>query len=272
MYLLDLPSLALEKIAKHLPTKDLASCMMTCTTLHTLLRPRQSAMVCAQSKGRKWVLRACSRALFADVASRYKTGVENFEFPAPVHNWEPPLELGQIAAQNFPGHVRVCTYRKTLNGITHMDSILTRPGIFFYMYRLAHARGFGTIVRMLEEIWERAVSAIPGAKPVVDLGGTFQIIRASEMPDFSFRPLQFFASPNFFPGPVPLSHLCGGNSDLSEVGRFLAKAATTMLGPEGLAVLFYLGFLHQLHPPVDRHMDNSQFGALFKGMLDLTSQ
>lgn len=44
--LLGLPDVLLEKIGKTLSPDDLSGTMQTCTTLHTLLRPRQTAMVC----------------------------------------------------------------------------------------------------------------------------------------------------------------------------------------------------------------------------------
>lgn len=43
--LLDMPELVLVKVSKLLRPSDLASTMQTCTALHSMLRPRLTAMV-----------------------------------------------------------------------------------------------------------------------------------------------------------------------------------------------------------------------------------
>lgn len=45
LLLLDLPALVLEEVAKQLTQPELASCMQTCTTLNSMLRPHMTALV-----------------------------------------------------------------------------------------------------------------------------------------------------------------------------------------------------------------------------------
>lgn len=229
----------------------------------------------ARSLDRKWVLRACSRALFEDVATRYQAGVENFEFPG-GQAWEPQVELGRFAAQNFRGHVRVSTQRKTSTVPSLYEDIVVRPGSFFYLYRLAYFRNFCMVVRILEKIWERAVSWLPGADPMRDLGQTFQTLKTSETPNFSFRPFEQFANSSFYLGPVSEMQLSKGAIDDFEkhhtIRKYVAQAAVGLLGPEGLAVLYFVSFVDKVHTIVFINYGKAHFKYLFKGMLDLEEQ
>lgn len=270
--LLDLPDLALERIAAHLQPADLASCMMCCTTLRALLRRQQSAMVHARSLGRKWVLRACGRALFADVAAWYHDGVVNFEFPAGLaHDLESKLEVGRCAAQNYQGHIQKCA--KTIADTRYPPNERPprppmSPGSFFYLYRLAESRGFNTVLRILERVWRQAVS-VPGLQGAeVDLEKAFQTVRASEKPIFRFKPSENFADSSFYPGPVQESDLGVGDPDSRAVLiRSLSKAAASLLGPEVLAVMFYVYLLKYVFHPQLRVC--GPIRELFKGVLEL---
>lgn len=252
--------------------------MLSCTTLHVLLRPQQSAMVRTRSMGRKWVLRACGRALFADIAARYMAGVENFDFPGPALVWEPRRGLGLFAAQRFSGHVRVCLYSKRrARSVSYREGVLIRPGCFLYLYRLAESRGFDAVVHVLEEIWARAGSILEDADPTTHTKTIFRTFRAStEIPIFSYQPLEDFPDLSFYPNS--LSGLLMGVPgayfrDDSALRKMLAKG-TGLLGPELLAVLYYLCFLNFLHSPSQHncpHLTASLPGA-FDGMLDLQQQ
>lgn len=161
--LMDLPDLALERIATHLLAPDLANCMACCTTLNTLLRPRLTAMVRARSLGRKWVLRACGRALYADVASRYKAGIGRFEYSGPITNWADCCALGRFLAENAERQFRFCEGEKTFKG-TRRNRYLNLP-CFFYVCNLANSRGFDQVLGVLRQAWDRAVLREQRARP-----------------------------------------------------------------------------------------------------------
>lgn len=189
--LLDLPALVLEEIAKHLPPRDLASCMLCCTTLRNLLHPRQSAVIRARSLGRRWVLRACSRALFNDVAMRVATGIDAFEGSETVPNWVPWTARALIAHSltTFRAWPRV----KNVFDASNSESFYLGP--FFYVCRLAQSRGFNIIVGSLERVWKQAVVQTYGAGYMCPA----TVFQAAEMPDLDFTPFEEFGN-RFFPG------------------------------------------------------------------------
>lgn len=226
------------------------------------------------------MLRACGFALFPEVASRYKAGVANFEISdlgvaastILAQNWESLRDLGLLAAQNYPNHVKVCAHRKTLSVPPMYVVSLTHPRCFFYLYRLADSRGFDSIVRVLERVWERAVSGLSEADLDLNFEKTFENIRASEKPDFSYRPFQYFPGQNIYPGPVTITQLGVDGNYGSQQGlrQGLSRAVLGLFSAKLAAVLYYLYFVQAVHNQFYLDLSHSSFRNMFRGMLDLS--
>lgn len=77
--MLDLPTHVLEEITKQLWPRDLFSCMLSCRTLNTMLRPRLAILVRTRHLGRKWALRASGRALFRELGQIWEAGRIKFD-------------------------------------------------------------------------------------------------------------------------------------------------------------------------------------------------
>lgn len=244
--LLELPDLALQHIASHLPPADLANCMLSCTTLHVLLRPRLGAMVRARSMGCRWALRACGRAIFADVGRHYKAGLVGPEIPGglPV-DWEARCALGQWVAANGPSQSRLCA---DLKG--EMKSVSSRKMIAFsnfaYVISLSQSRGFVRLSSVLEMVLERTTGCARTG-PGWDM---LQQLRVLEAPDFSFRLFTtYIVCLKFFPGPELLWAKSGSVYNLEMLAR-LSENAIDLLGVEVLHALFFMDFVEMMHFPL----------------------
>lgn len=244
-FLLDLPELALVEIAKHLPTRDVASCMMSCATLRELLQPRLNAMVSARHMGRKWVLRACNRALFKDVAKRVAVGVAQFEGPETIPNWEKWTAALWGATEHGPELFREWTRLKALCQ-SPISTDIVDLNLFFYHCRLAESRGFSFTVGILERVWERAVSMVsidsaPGFSRK-HWGAVFDALRVAESPDLGFVPFEDFAGDQFFPGPLELGCSSLRVADVAKVEVCLFKVAVDIWPSEMMC--FFVAALH----------------------------
>lgn len=157
--LLDLPDLALDNITKHLGPRDLASCMHSCTRLNVLLQPRLSALVNARHKGRKWVLRACGRALFRAVAGRWEAGDMRFQSvlsnPPAEHEEYQGLQraMAQRAFQSID-LVRRTWARRKAHGCRSRDgsrNVVLCLQDLVYLCNLAESKGYSSIVKLLDD-------------------------------------------------------------------------------------------------------------------------
>lgn len=255
------------KIATHLTPVDLNSCMLSCTTLRTLLRPRQSAMVHARHLGKKWVLRACGHALFADIAARYEAGVANFVYPGPVEHWRPLLELGLRVAGEGPrlfsasARLKVKALRVVVR--SRDDDEELHPGCLFYLGALAESLGFGSVGRVLAMVWHRGSDEL---HRVFEKGAMDELLKDVlnfEIPEFNFQPMEMFAGGNFFPEDAFLKELfklelsvrdaSGHNFRGEDCKRLLRKqlgnASRDLLSAELRTTLFYVKFLQKIHYP-----------------------
>lgn len=157
--LLDLPDLALVKIAKHLSPPDLASCMQTCSRLNSLFRPQMSAIVSARHLGRKWVLRACGRALFRAVTQLFESGKLNVFSEDPDDSiligeaQQEDLEMQRILAkkleQGWEVVTRIWLSWKAQRGDRPDDCSAFMEDIVF-LCNLAESKGFNAAVVHLE--------------------------------------------------------------------------------------------------------------------------
>ena len=257
--LLDLPDLALERIALHLPPSDMANLMLCCAPLCALLRPRMSATVRAKSLGRRWALRATGRALFADAARRYSAWVaasdDDFDrLPHEFHLQDfEARALGVWVSENCLRHVRQCTHFKAAlaSNAPSLEAVPVRAGSFFYLRALAKSRGFVKIFGMLERVWERAIIGLD--KTSWDWGAyeVFRMFIDSETPNFDFRRMIGAYGPSFFPGSAAqimyMNNTRFGGGGEPYMG--LAVAASDFLGAEVLSTLFFLDLAEALHRP-----------------------
>lgn len=197
---MDLPDLALERIAAHLPLSDLASCMMCCATLHKLLRPQQTAMVRACRLGKKWVLRACGRSLITNVASRHKAGIAGFKYPGRAQNWDACCACVIHLAGNFQRHFLVAEHSKVLAVRDTSGTSLSLEG-FFYLCALAESCGFRIIVRNLQEVWHRVVCGLFTEEEIKQgLEWPFHKFRnIATRSDLAFQPASPFSISQFLP-------------------------------------------------------------------------
>lgn len=247
-YLLDLPELVLEKISKHLSLRDLASCMMTCTTLRVLLRPRLNAMISARHFGRKWVLRACGCALFADVTRRVAAGVANFEGPELIPKWD----AWTAALRGVTGHGPELFkewIRLKATCPAPLSTDMVDLNLYFYLCRLAESRGFGFTARILERVWERTVATVPVVGfPRNQWSTVFEALRVAEASDLGFQPFGDFAGSQFFPGPLDLSFVLGP-VEKTEVEVHLFRVSVDLLNSEMMCLLWLLFILTCINTP-----------------------
>lgn len=255
--LLDLPDLAMECIAQNLSLLDLASCMLCCRTLHTLLRPRQTTLVRARSLGSRWVLRACGRALFSDLASRYKAGMANFEYhESSAHLFYDRCVLGQHVAENGQRHFQTIVRMKASAGFPGPQQsqwpLISASDLswFFYVSTLAVFRGFRRIAGVMEKAWEQAVLPEEQESFGYDVPWSYQRRKAIQERFLVFRPTKCFPMPFF-------SELyCGGAASNQHLkfGRDLRvrleKAVRNCLGAEALSTVYYVIFLQTLYNPL----------------------
>lgn len=282
--LLDLPDLALESIAENLPLPDIASCMMCCTLLRTLLQPRLSAMVRARSLGRRWVLRACGHALFADVAARYKAEVVGFEYEGPdATHWNACRTLGRHVAETGERQSRMCVRIKSL--ISHFFegieavSLYIDLGCFVYLFKLAESRGFNGVVKMLEKVWERMVLGPRRGDPRWDLEWAVQELTwETGKPDFAFRPGVELASNGYFrPREEFWNDVDALGDDEGSLGTVklrtrLVIAAKDLLRPELLSTIFFTTFMQRIYSPRSNGQLAEVWTPLFEMVLDLRLQ
>lgn len=271
-HLLDLPDLALEHIFSNLLPSDLASCMMCCTTLRTLLRPRQSAMVRAHSLGRKWVLRACGRSLFADVAARFEAGVASFDGIPPPH-FQAWVNLGRLGTGNGQKVQSIWARNKFDTAM----SVIVRDTVhicsFFYLCGLVKVRGFMAILDLLERSWDQAVFGMMDEEiePLGVLlkgwnwdGEIFgEIRRVVNSTDFSLQPFAEFAGFRCFLGRITDAHILDRCDWLSRpsfrqrVWFEVCKSTIDLQSCEFLSTLWLVNFL--AHISQDKFRDE---GAL----------
>lgn len=234
---------------------DLASCMMCCTALGTLLRPRMSAIVRARSLGRRWVLRACGRALFRDLAEQYRAGVVNFEYPGPdAQHWDACRKLGLHVAGTGPRQVKasVCVkaffdeFRDLSNtrGFSYMNI-----SCFLNLCMLAEARGYSRVMGSLEIVWDRAVLGLRKKHPGSKIDLPFREFLNFGFRDFSFQPLKGWNGPRkFLPGASPWIALDQvGLGSYGHLGYGLIQAAVTLLAPELLSTMVFIILVHGMH-------------------------
>lgn len=155
--LLDLPELALHEIGRHLSQADLAQCMQTCSMVNALFRPQLSALVSARHLGRKWVLRACGRALFRAVGERWEAGEMKLDSVGRLvedHHLEEQRQkeqrvLARRAAQSGM-EIRGAWARWKAYGIVQPVT-----GIYIddlaYLSNLAEYKNFSTVVDLLDQ-------------------------------------------------------------------------------------------------------------------------
>lgn len=245
--------------------------MLCCATLRTLLRHRQTLLVRARHLGKKWVLRACGRALFSEVARHFEAGVAHFVFPGPAENWEPFLELARRVAGDGPRLFRDSTrlIRACANPDPPLPDEEIHPGCLFYLGTLAESRGFKIVAGIFATVWHRGSVAF---WRVVRRGEMDRLLKAahaylnlnSTAPDFGFRPMEMFAGDSFFPEEAFLAEV----QKLDPMGfsgqeghpllpdecqallRFgLGNVARDLLGAELRTTVFFVKFLQKVHYP-----------------------
>lgn len=273
--LLDLPDLALEHIAANLSPPDLASCMMCCSTLRMLLRPRQSAMVCAQSLGKKWVLRALGRAIFADLAARYEAGNAGSDLSGTAQNWEACRAYGQHVAATGERQFRVSMLHKASMSLPAAQNPALRGlGWFFYLCLLAKSRGFATVLGRFQAVWERAALTLPTIHPGWVLDWPFQDLEVFESQILDFNPSETFASVNIFPDKAFFASLYQlGAAAHSHLELSISKASLDLLSAELMSTMWFVQFLHLIHLPLWRSFTGGVpidgFAKAYGAVLDL---
>lgn len=216
-------------------------------------------MVRARSLGRKWVLGACGRALFADVAARYKAGIGDFEFPNPAQGWEAARPLGRHVAETCQRQIGSAVRLKA----SAEPHIITGYGVrqlgcFLYVSALAESRGFASVVETPGTTWERAVFSLRAENPGWVLHWPFQLFKASYHiynPGLAFDPMKEFATFKMHSDKpyvaVMLQHLdFGGTRSLV---RKLCEVSLELLGAEVMSTIFLTQFLQTIHLPMWRN-------------------
>lgn len=225
-------------------------------------------------------MRACGRALFADLARRYLSGMANFEHPGPPPDWEDFRALGQHVAENGPKHVLKSTRFKALAATSGLlrESSFSGPvdfGCFFYLYLLADSRRFSGVVGIMEKVWELAVVDFKWIDTVGTLEMAFQDRKAAGKPDFSYRPFESFADVALFPPQLQagLYMLVGRSTGVNALSDFLKRlltAATDLIGAELLSALFFCIFRGKFcHSTVTAEMEFTRFRGLFENVLSV---
>lgn len=264
--LLDLPELVLEEISKHLPPNDLASCMLCCSTLHVLLRPRQNANVCARHLGRKWALRACGRALFADVGRRIAAGVEAFEGSEAVPNWDVWTAALRGIASHGPGLFSEWTRLKATYP-AFLSMYFVDLSLFFYLCRLAESRGFDSVAGILARVWDQTFSVLSETRfPSLYWGTVFQQLRATEVPNLRFFPFQDFAGSQFFPGPLEAPEGVLARGIITELQTRLLRSLVDILPSEVVCVLWLLFNIRYTNDTSFKSMNQEILVKLFQGL------
>lgn len=268
--LLDLPDLALEKIFSNLPPSDLASCMMCCSTLQTLLRPRQSALVRARSLGKKWVLRACGRALFADFSRRYLAGVAKIGVQGHAQDWQACAEMGRHVAQNGQRHFRMATIAKVTPNhlLSGFPTIIVHPACFYYLGMLAKSLGFLSVVERFRTVRERAMASVQ--KEEIDSFWVF--LSSLGTTDFDLWPTESIDSDKIFPRASFSAVLRGrlGPHDYMKLRIGLCQAARSLFGAELMSTLHFTDFVQISYSwVVDGNFDMDAFTNFFHKVLDL---
>lgn len=234
-----------------------------------------SAMVRTRSMGRRWALRACGRALFADVAARYKAGVVDFDY----QGQHPTVlvtccNVGFHVAETGPRQFKTCARVKALDSHMfsphHPGAFLDR-GCFFYLSMLANSRGFSRMAGVLELVWERAVhQSLRKSHGSRNFGWSFQEFLDSDIkPDFGFHPMKGFAIMPGIPSTNAIEEL--GANLWFDLRAGLMIAAKDLLGPELLCTLFFATFLSKVFPPPSSFLAVNYF-ARFGNVLDLRLQ
>lgn len=213
-------------------------------------------MVRARHFGKKWVLRACGRALFADIAAWYNTEVSKFVFPGPAQRWE---RLHQKFGRQVAGDsMRLFRAGPGLKAASlrpsdpHFRDEFLFPCCLLYLKMLAESRGFGNAEGALATVWDRSSAWLEGVLPEGKMGQLLKGMPAMQLPDFSFRLMEIFAS-DFFPHTEFLSELekLGPEDWCMQMSRKLyarlGNAARDMLGVELITTVFFVKFLQVLH-------------------------
>lgn len=245
--LLDLPDLTLELITNQLLPKEVASCMLCCTPLRTMLQPRMKALLSARNLGRRWVLLACGRAIFTNVASRYKDMATRYEHLGPPENWDPRWEIGRHMADNGQRQFWVWAQLKAQAVVPSFCKL--NIGCFFYVAMLAAFLKFDFLVGALEKAWERAVRDLAGQAPGWDEEWSFHRLREVEIFILGFQPTEsltgFFHGDRMLASPERL-----GLDGYRKFREGLDKAALDLLGAETMSTLYFVRLFRLLHKPL----------------------
>lgn len=245
--LLDLPDLTLEEIAKHLPVKDLASCMLCCTTLRSLLLPRLSAMVRARSMGKKWALNACGRALFADIGGRVAAGVAAYEDAESVSNWAIWTAALRGLTGDVPALFKTWVGMKATSLSTTTSDRSLDLSIFLYLFLLAESLGFKIITEMMKVVWGLASEGSAMALGPANWDTIFRELKTcQEGFGLNFHPFVAFTGNWSFPEP-DLELPVGPSIDFFKLQCELYKACYAILPTEIMCPLLLVFFFKYIN-------------------------
>lgn len=210
-------------------------------------------MVRARSLGRKWGLRACGRALFADVAARYKAGIMNFEYLGPAQNWDECCSLGRHVAESSQKQFRVAQRMKAQLNTETQYSTFSHLNLdcFFYVSLLAESRGFLAVFGILERVWKRAFQGVLGDQPGWQVEGLLHTLRVVNNPGFSFRPNRSFrirSATECVPGDTTLSQQLGGTG-FRKLADGVGLHLRAFGGIEVMSTMYFVLFIHYLFHP-----------------------
>lgn len=118
----------------------------------------------ARQLGRKWVLRACGRALFREVGQRWEAGEREFRHWRP-RNPNPRLaahrSFAEVVVQDQAAVEEACLRQKVYGEPKFFLTRNVALGLqcLAYMCNLADSMGYHTAVEALEKVWKRALKA-----------------------------------------------------------------------------------------------------------------
>lgn len=224
----------------------------------------------ARRLGRKWVLRACGRALFREVARRWKAGELQYDaaywgFNLSDEEFADHRSFAETAVQKRAAVEAACLLQKARFGLVaakDKDSRVFYAGrleFLVYLCNLAEFKGFAMTLNSLEMVWVRASecedvkskiryffrerTAECLAKLQEAFEGGRRLLPHAE--DFLsvFNPIKFTPSYHLFAGGIHCS-------------------AFTLLGPEVVGALWLVSFLAnaRLH---SSNLEQERIGIIF---------
>lgn len=127
-------------------------------------------------------------------------GVAEFPHAAIIPTWEAWCKTVRDLTGCGPKLFRIWAVAKArFTDLAEGIDQFMNMGSLFYLRNLAQSRGFGTAVKLLDKVWERAMVCGFGSGPEAVWGGPFQVYSAIGG-DFSFKPFQSFARHRFSSG------------------------------------------------------------------------